>query len=1625
MKSFVTSLTAALDSHHFQWLPGEIADCIWLAACLGTPDVNNTVASTHQSAGETDQNIDSHSNPSVNNGTANDRDINTDHDHLCGSDDSEPLFGQRNQTGRFPAKSVTVFGAPGVSDQLGLDRALKSLRSRRINRRRQSIDEAASLHALIETGIPTIVRQPTRSRNWLHFDLVVERSPTMRLWQHTAEALKEILGRAAGAGIVNVLYLEHHQSQAVLTNQAFRQVSIRAFRSNSPVKCVLVLSDATGFGWQTGQIPRLLSEWARQLPVIVVQPLPIQMWNGTSLRFATLEPVRSIGRQPLLGTLTPEHFQSMAELLTYRLPNRNNLMEIVNPPESFQVITPELIHRLSVHPPDEQRQRLLYQSFAKECHPLTFRLALYLASLPMTLPIMRLAQAAFAQEASPWLLADLFSWGLIRRKDTRSSGDREPVTLKELDAIQYEFWPIIGDLLRADAGIDRFFAAQRLVSRYVNDRTGKGHEFMAYILGRQVSPDRIQDWTDETRAFAHLSKSLLASMGITSEITTADRKVFSSSAVTSQQEVSTSLDEPDSPPPSPPQKVMPLVASQVKIAPSRLPPPNSFTGREHELKELDAAWTLREDTPLYAITGAGGIGKSSLVSHWVSERFASKGWPGVDCYFDWSFYEQAPYDLATSDQFFHEALQFFGDPDPNAGSPFDRSERLLAFLRKNRTLLILDGLERMQASSDRANDGEIIDAGLAWLIDGLAEENAGLCVVTSRADIVSRRISVKKERLSQLQTVYLSSVSREFLELRVQQSQALQQIGIETAYQGMIVPSSSSILIQVAETIQSCNIVIHVVGALSGASPSIAGVQNLLASHPNIKAWIPPQRGTQLEDISYAQWEAYLALYFGKALLVYVSPRHQHSDVPHSEEESQSAHLAGLQHFGVYPKSCDDVNSMISTMLIDIQRVMSRAKPNALHSQLDALSAEDAIALLKKLGVRGNQDELTEAYRLARGHALTLNLLAKQVVRGYDGDVSRWLKSQSPSADATESGKPQIVFVDDDQLIAAHYINELSALAEVVKYESAELAKQYILNERNRVALLITDDVMPSPEGAEEETQGGFGTGLWLIKQIQTQIIKRDLPVILLSQREPKYLQSELRSLRISEELVHVRRKLDAPPSELREFAHMLIEDARRRRSSPWRPRVFRHVRGRSITESEELELACRIVSEGIAASLGQYEHVIAGRHFAVGTNETKSLTYLHHLISRYTSSSTAVTKKPLSLAVFGPPGSGKSWLMKDLISSSSSIEPRFFNFNVAQFVSTGDLSSAWRTLDDHNERLLRVVLFDEFDCSLENTGLGWLRYFLAPMEDGSFSIGSELARFDRMIMVFTSGMFPTYGAFSSLSVDAHHTKLPDFVSRLNAYINCPDVNPAPSNSSLSVVRRAIVFRLVWEAELDLQPTAPLMLDEVFLRELLQVPSYRHGARSIKFMAQTLSDRVHQRVDPGQLPPALHLHMHIDSNAAERLTSIFKRSSRYAFISYSRQDTAAANKLKRTLQAQGFDLWMDSSLTHGDNWRERLSKQIHESELFIAVISKNSEASPNAGIREERQFAAERLQSIPAESKNDFYIPVVIDDVPFEEIRSEPSVFENCHRIRLPGGEVTAEFTKYITDLRDRTAAHG
>ncbi len=169
-------------------------------------------------------------------------------------------------------------------------------------------------------------------------------------------------------------------------------------------------------------------------------------------------------------------------------------------------------------------------------------------------------------------------------------------------------------------------------------------------------------------------------------------------------------------------------------------------GREQELALLDLAFA-HPHTAIVSLVAWGGVGKSMLVQHWL-RRLEREQWIGATRVYAWSFYSQGTTEdrQASEDMFLAHALEWFGVSCEPTLSPWDKGRLLADAVARERTLLILDGIEPLQYPPGPMG-GQLRAPGVQSLLKQLArkanlgqseisnfksEIPAALCLVTTR-----------------------------------------------------------------------------------------------------------------------------------------------------------------------------------------------------------------------------------------------------------------------------------------------------------------------------------------------------------------------------------------------------------------------------------------------------------------------------------------------------------------------------------------------------------------------------------------------------------------------------------------------------------------------------------------------------------------------------------------------------------------------------------------------------------------------------------------------------------------------------------------------------------------------------
>jgi hypothetical protein len=151
----------------------------------------------------------------------------------------------------------------------------------------------------------------------------------------------------------------------------------------------------------------------------------------------------------------------------------------------------------------------------------------------------------------------------------------------------------------------------------------------------------------------------------------------------------------------------------------------------------------------------------------------------------------------------------------------------------------------------------------------------------------------------------LSTVSDEFRNYRDMLRGLLQRPNVTVHVQEDFIATGTETLDKLDVYIRDCDAVIHLTGDMTGAWARPATLQALRARYPDLAERLPPLKpslDSGNPPLSYTQWEAYLAVYHRKALVIAVpepgTPRDARYQIEADRQASQRAHLERLRALG-------------------------------------------------------------------------------------------------------------------------------------------------------------------------------------------------------------------------------------------------------------------------------------------------------------------------------------------------------------------------------------------------------------------------------------------------------------------------------------------------------------------------------------------------------------------------------------------------------------------------------------------------------------------------------------------------------------------------------------------------------
>jgi hypothetical protein len=360
-------------------------------------------------------------------------------------------------------------------------------------------------------------------------------------------------------------------------------------------------------------------------------------------------------------------------------------------------------------------------------------------------------------------------------------------------------------------------------------------------------------------------------------------------------------------------------------------------------------------------------------------------------------------------------------------------------------------------------------------------------------------------------------------------------------------------------------------------------------------------------------------------------------------------------------------------------------------------------------------------------------------------------------------------------------------------------------------------------------------------------------------------------------------------------------------------------------------EIADEIVRRGPELVLRGIPLGRFGQLLTVDPREIESLRTIRALITDYWNDDSK--PRPLSIAVFGAPGSGKSFGIEQVAVSILPGQVETLTFNLSQLSGPDSLVDAFHQIRDAGLRgRLPLVFWDEFDSNLgpNDARFGWLRHFLAPMQDGKFQHGQVTHRIGPAVFVFAGGTCFTMADFEDRvaqdTTEMKAAKGTDFASRLKGFLNVLGPDPLgkdPGNDPLFIIRRAILLRsMLGRVRPRLfagdEGRGAIGIDSGVPRAFLHTMEYRHGARSMESIVAMSLLTGERHFGRSALPLESQLGLHVVASDFMRLVD---------------EDRPAYDRLEVLAEAAHV-AWCAAELRLGTPWRARTDEYLSRHSLL-------------------------------------------------------------------------------------------
>ncbi len=426
------------------------------------------------------------------------------------------------------AGETRVPGVPALPHALLLGRALRPLRRRVASRIQRTLDAEATVERIAEQRLWVPVFRPRQER-WLSLALVVDDHSSMRVWEPAIAELCRLLERHGAFAEVRLWRLSAGEVADPAAAELAPAVVLRDARGRAcrpgelqdaaGRRAIWVLTDCIAPYWRhNDRLLDLLHRWAADNPLALVQMLPRRLWGLTILRTRPL--VRLCAGRPglraaaLAGPACPRGTLSLP-ILTLEPTALADWAGVTagRPWAGTLGVALDALWTAAPAPapaPADARARLA--AFQGAASPQAQQLADIFCTIPLTLPIMRLAQQTLAPTTRLAHLAEVLLSGLIGRADR----DLDPGR-RASDPLQvpFDFLPGLREALLRDLPEPQVEAWARQLAQGVEQRLGQGHEFLALYRDPRGDPSAAAGGRIDDRAipFVRMRIAVLRRLG--------------------------------------------------------------------------------------------------------------------------------------------------------------------------------------------------------------------------------------------------------------------------------------------------------------------------------------------------------------------------------------------------------------------------------------------------------------------------------------------------------------------------------------------------------------------------------------------------------------------------------------------------------------------------------------------------------------------------------------------------------------------------------------------------------------------------------------------------------------------------------------------------------------------------------------------------------------------------------------------------------------------------------------------------------------------------------------------------------------------------------------------------------